>query len=99
MIIFRELLSIIVFLFAIIGICDSVINGVDYGILILSGVFFFISYLIWPSKRRGKREKDNWVLEMFFEFIIELPIEFVKFLFRMTGRIFGKSDADIDLDI
>ncbi len=99
MIIFRELLSIIIFLLAIVGISDSIVNGVNYEVLILSCVFFFASYLIWPSKRRGKREKENWVLEMFFEFIIELPIEFVKFLFRLTGRFFSKSDGDIDLGL
>lgn len=82
---------------AIVGIFDSIMGGVDYTILLLSIGFFIIAYLVWPSKRRGQRDRDNWALEMVFEVLIEFPIEFIKFLIRIVIRILGKFDGDIDL--
>jgi len=67
--------------------------------LILFGVFLVCSYFIWPSKKRGKRQEDSWILETLIECLIEFPVEFIKFFLKGFLRFFGKIFDGFDIDL
>lgn len=69
----------------------------------LAGVLFYLfAYAIWPSKKRGKRDSDNYLIDT-VELVVEFPIEMIIWLFRALSRLFGssasKKDNGVDLDI
>lgn len=59
---------------------------------------FIVAYFIWPSKKRGQRERENFFLDI-LEFVIELPIELLMWVFRFFGRMFRSKDGGFDVDI
>jgi uncharacterized membrane protein len=62
--------------------------------LIIALVCFALAYCIWPSKKKGQREEDNWLLDI-MEIMIELPLELFFWTFRAAGHLVRKSDIDI----
>lgn len=62
--------------------------------LLIALVCFVFAYLMWPSKKKGQREEDNWFLDI-MELMIELPAELFFWAFRVAGHLFRKSDLDI----
>ena len=82
----REIISTILFIIAILLPFDMMANGFHWVYLAGSLLFFVLAYLIWPSKKKGQREGDNWVVDS-LEFVIELPIELMVGLFRFFVRV------------
>ncbi|MCG7563085.1 MULTISPECIES: hypothetical protein [Pseudoalteromonas] len=55
--------------------------------LLVGGFLYFISYVLWPSKKRGKRETESATMD-FLEEIIEFPIDVISWFLRGLGRLF-----------
>ncbi|ALU42168.1 hypothetical protein [Pseudoalteromonas rubra] len=55
--------------------------------LLAGGFLYFISYMLWPSKKRGKRETESETMDV-LESIIESPIDVISWLLRGLGRLF-----------
>lgn len=99
--IFRVITAFIGFLagtFLVIGILATGFNWLD---LLAGFLFYLFAYAVWPSKRHGKRDSVNSVVDA-LEFIVEFPVEAIIWFFRLLGRLFkgspsGKSDG-IDID-
>lgn len=97
MIFLRELFSLCCFIVATGLIVTLFTDG--FTITVLGGVviLFLAAYAIWPSKKRGKREGDHWLLDI-IEFFIELPVDIFFVLLRFIGRLFRSKGSGIDLD-
>jgi len=97
MIVLREIFSIIVFVVGFIFFGELFINEFSWQSLLVSLFCFGFAYLLWPSRKKGQRQDDHWYLDL-IEFVIEVPIELLKWLFRLLGRIFSGKGDGIDLD-
>ena len=97
MIILREIASAIVFIVGVVFLCDLFSSGFSWEALVVSVFCFGIAYILWPSKKRGQRQDDYSFLDV-VEFVIEVPVEILKWLFRILGRIFGGKGDGIDID-
>ncbi|MCW8876833.1 MAG: hypothetical protein OQJ89_08965 [Kangiellaceae bacterium] len=82
MIIFREITSFLLFLtgIALIAALDENTNTLVQ--IIAVAACFIIAYLIWPSKRKGKRSNDNYFWD-WFELILELPFQILRGILRI----------------
>ena len=94
----KELFSICCFIVAI-GITITLFSD-GFTVIAAVGVIvlFLAAHAVWPSKKRGKREGDHWLLDI-LEFFIELPVDIVFGLLRFIGLIFRSKDGGIDFDI
>ena len=104
MTVLKEIIAVICFFLAILLAFDLIANEFSWKYCIGCLLLFIFSYLIWPSKRRGKREDDYVFLDM-LEFFIEIPMEIIFWIFRIVARIGsfmlgGKGNSsDIDFDL
>ncbi|MCF6442478.1 hypothetical protein L1077_23905 [Pseudoalteromonas luteoviolacea] len=81
----RALIAITIFLVSTVLIFLTFFMPLPVIYLFYGVVSYSISYVVWPSKRKGKRNGDSQFLDV-LEFIIELPAEFVFWIFRLIGR-------------
>lgn len=93
----REIIATLIFIAGTVLIF-SLIGAFHWGTLLASFACFLAAYLVWPSKRRGQRERENVFLDV-LELIIELPIEMLFWLFRFIGRMFRSKDGGFDVDV
>ena len=73
----------------------------DWTYLFAGFVFYLFTYLVWPSKKRGKRVSESAIIDK-LELIVEFPIELIIWLLRILGGLFrgllgGKGDG-VDID-
>jgi cytochrome b subunit of formate dehydrogenase len=88
----REFIAIILFLagvFLAIRLCLEPFSGMT---LVIALVCFVFAYVIWPSKKKGQREEDNWFLDI-MEIMIELPLDLFLWTFRAAGHLVRKGDG------
>ncbi len=97
MILTRAIIATVIFSLGIFFLVKLFITPFEWMNLIIALVCFAIAYFIWPSKRQGQRQEDNWSLDI-MEILIELPIEIIFWMFRMLGHLFRKGDG-IDIDL
>jgi phage shock protein PspC (stress-responsive transcriptional regulator) len=65
----------------------------------LGGIIcYVIAYFMWPSKKRGQREKESPFLDI-LEFVIEFPVEIFMWILKLFSRIFRNKNGDFDVDI
>lgn len=81
----KELISSLIFIVSVV-LLIAVFAGQSGVLLLLSGAGFFLAYYLWPSKKRGKREAGNTVLDI-IELIIEFPVELIYWLLRFFGKM------------
>jgi len=94
MIVFREIIGLIVFLAGCYLLIEA-IGTADWILVAASVTAFVMAYFIWPSRKRGQRhESSSWLDGL--EFVIELPVEIVFWLFKGFFRLFKHAD-DIDI--
>lgn len=100
MILFREIISVAIFLAGLSGLYSFIMDGFEWSTLFAMVVCFVLAYIIWPSKRKGQRDEGGYIADI-FEWMIELPIEFFLWILRLFGRLFGGkgNGADIDFDL
>lgn len=82
--------------FLIIGFVLSFLCVFDeFSLLFLVGavVAFVVSYNLWPSKKRGKRDFNHPFYDI-AELLVDLPCGLFFFVLRLFGRIF-KFDFDL----
>jgi hypothetical protein len=96
--ILKEILSVLLFVASIVLSAHVISNEFSWLYLALVVTGFVSAYLIWPSKKRGKRNDENLFLDL-LEIIIELPVELLLWLFRLFGRFFRTDSGGIDFDI
>ena len=73
---------------------EMVVGGFSWLILLSIILSYTVAYLCWPSRKRGKRKEEHWLLEI-IESIIELPVDLVVSFIKIFAR-FGR-DKDLDL--
>ena len=93
----RELMATLIF------IAGSVFTLVFFNEFIWTSFFggmicYVIAYFMWPSKKRGQREKESPFLDI-LEFVIELPVEIFMWILRFFSRVFRNKNGDFDVDI
>ena len=98
----RELIAILSFIAGTILLSSLLANEFNWLMLIAAIALYLVAYFCWPSKKRGKRDGENTLLDI-IELIIEFPIEAFFWFFRLLGRILGsflggKGDG-LDIDI
>lgn len=92
----RELLAVIVYIAG--AICFTLFaENFEWYLVLVAVVCFVSAYIIWPSRRRGDRQKENIFLEV-LEFVVELPVDIFLWLLRFFGRLFRNKDGGIDID-
>ena len=100
--IIREITSIIIFFAALYCALDLFISGFNGLSLAAGALCFVLAYGIWPSKKRGQRHNDNWVIDL-LEVVIELPVEMtiwlIRTLVKLVVRLFSGKGDGFDLDI
>lgn len=86
---FREIVSLLLFSGAIFFMVLLFITGFSW--LYIGGLVACIlaSFYLWPSKKRGQREGDNWFLNI-LEVLIELPVEVCLWLIRRSLRLLSE---------
>ena len=94
---FREIIATLIFIAGTVLIF-SLIGAFHWGALFAGFACFFAAYLIWPSKRSGQREGENYFLDI-LELIIELPIDMLFWLFRFVASLFRSKESGFDVDI
>ena len=92
----RAFLSIVFFCLGLYLIIDFFRSDYDWLLLLFAIIAFWVAYWTWPSRRRGKREDEHFWLDL-IEIVIELPIEILLWIFRLSTRPFKDGDAGIDL--
>jgi len=90
----RELIAIITFLAGILLLIKLCLHPFVWVTLIVAIICFVFAYLMWPSKKKGQREEDNWFLDI-MEIMIELPLELFLWTFRAAGHLVRKGDIDV----
>ncbi len=93
----REFIAAIIFIVGAV-IIFSILERFSWDMLFAGITCFVIAYFIWPSKRRGNREGDSYLLDI-LELIIEFPVELFSWLFRLLARLFRSKDGGLDIDI
>jgi hypothetical protein len=93
----RELIATLIFIAGTVLIAVT-FNEFTWGEFLGGVICYVIAYFIWPSKKRGQREKESPFLDI-VEFVIELPVEFVMWVLRLFSRIFRNKNGDFDVDI
>ncbi|MBF7074564.1 hypothetical protein ISG33_14255 [Glaciecola sp. MH2013] len=96
MIIFRQCLAAIFFLFACFTVIFVIRGDLALGHLVSAYAFFLLAYAAWPRKSREQLESDSKVGDI-LEIIIEFPIELIVYVFRLLRAIFSKSNIDLDI--
>ena len=82
MIILREITGFLLFLIGI-ALIFALDESVNIWIQIIAvAACFIIGYLIWPSKRKGQRNNDNYFWD-WFEVILELPFLILRAVFKI----------------
>lgn len=77
MIVLREITAFLL-LFTGITLIVALDESVAIWVQIISvAACFIFSYLIWPSKRKGQRNNNNYFWD-WFELILELPFQILK---------------------
>ncbi|REL27146.1 hypothetical protein DXX93_11595 [Thalassotalea euphylliae] len=98
----RELIATLCFIAGTILVTSMLAQEFSWLMLIAPIILYATAYLCWPSKRRGKRDSENVVLDI-IELIIEFPVEFFLWLFRLLGRVLasllGAKGDGLDIDI
>lgn len=94
----REIIAVIAFLVALYFAVDLFNSGFTILSLVVCVMSFMGAYIIWPSKKQGQRNDDNWLLDI-IEFIIELPAEVITWLIRLLARLFSGKDDGVDFDL
>ena len=93
----REFVATLIFIAGLVLIF-SIFGEFHWGNLLGGVACFVIAYVVWPSRKQGHREQENFLLDI-LEFVIELPVEIFMWLFRLLGRIFRNKDGSFDVDI
>lgn len=70
-------------------------EAVHWPLLLLAAACFWLAWLVWPSRRRGRRSDEPGWLDL-LEIIIELPVQLFTGMLRWLGRLF-RDGADLDL--
>ncbi|MEE4376921.1 MAG: hypothetical protein V2J55_05330 [Candidatus Competibacteraceae bacterium] len=86
----RELVAIIVFIAALYLLYGIISTGFSWVHVAGAVVCFTVAYFVWPSKRRGQRQTDHWLLDV-IEIVVEFPIELILWLARGIGNLFDFS--------
>lgn len=97
----REFIATVGFIAAVILCAAAFATDVNWLYLTVGVVLFGVVYVVWPSKRRGKRDDGNPIIDI-IEVIIEFPVELILWLLRGLWRILtslfgGKGGIDIDI--
>jgi len=96
--VFRVIIAVIAFITGVVFLVDLISNEFYWGMFAFSVCCFVCAYIIWPSKKKGQRADDYSFLDV-LEFFIEVPVEILKWLVRVFGRIFSGKDGGFDLDL
>lgn len=94
----RAFIAIAIFVTAVFLSAMMVTEGFSWLYLLGAIACFITAYFTWPSKKRGQRDRDCWYYDT-CELLIELPIEFLLWLFRLLGRLFRSNDGGFDIDL
>lgn len=89
----REITAVTLFCLSVYLTIDLFVSGFSWIILSAAILGFVLVHFIWPE---GKRDSDWFDI---IELIIELPYQALAFLLRSLGRVLGKSDGGIDIDL
>jgi hypothetical protein len=93
----RELIATLIFIAGSVFIVVT-FNEFTWESFLGGIICYVIAYFIWPSKKRGQRDKESPLLDI-LEFVIELPVEFFMWILRLFSRIFRNKNGDFDVDI
>lgn len=94
----KQFLAIICFIIGVVFLSSMIFDVLSWLEFIGGMVCLVLAYFTWPSKKRGQRQSDNFLLDM-LEFVIELPFEVFGWLFRFLGRMFRSKGGGVDVDI
>lgn len=97
MLILREIFALMSFVAGVAIITSLSLDTLSWSDFIIISTCFFLAYFIWPSKKRGHRKQSNLFLDI-LEIIVEFPVEFLLWIFRMLGRLAQGSSDGFDID-
>ncbi|ABC28173.1 conserved hypothetical protein [Hahella chejuensis KCTC 2396] len=93
----RVLLSLTVFVGAVIGVVSQFTYGFNGWILAASIAGFILAHYLWPSKKH-RRGDSGWLDALdWLEFIIDIGFELVMLPFRLIRALFRDGDVGVDL--
>lgn len=98
MITLREIIALIFFGAALALAVEFFLEGLIWIYLVGAAFCFALAYWCWPSKKRGQRDQDNWILDL-LEVVIEFPVEAIVWCFRILGRTLRSKEGGLDLDL
>jgi hypothetical protein len=94
----KEVLATLVFILGLVLLAAIDFEMINWFEIIGAIVCLGLAYLLWPSKNRGQRESNNMLLDV-IEFLIELPVDIVSWLFKLLSKLFRNKEGGADLDI
>lgn len=75
----RELTAALLWLAFLMLSLNCLVAGFSWGKLFLALGCLVAAYIIWPSKRRGERRDDSWLLDL-AELLIEAPVALLRWI-------------------
>jgi len=91
MTVFRILLSIALFIAAILALVGLFLNGFSWLYVAVAVIGFLLAAWIWPSRRQSGRRASDYSFLDWLEWLIECPIALIVMIFRFVrsiGRLF-----------
>ena len=90
----RALIAVVIFSICTYLVYDLFANGFSWSILIACIVGFWSVHYIWP---RNQNDSGSWY--DILEIVIDFPYRSIANSLRAIGKLFRRSDGDIDIDL